>query len=129
MTYYNVKIDIHMEEKLNDNTLLSIAMACAFVGLLSLFLIMLFYDMPEKSLSEAQDLEDSDKIKLSGYVEKISYSKNNETTFIKLRDECYFDIVSFDNVKIGNNTHITVEGTINSKDDKKSLIADKITIK
>ena len=118
-----------MEISLEDTVLLKIAMISCFLGLISLFAIMYFSEIPLKDIKSINDSDIGKKIKISGQLADVKYSSNNKTTFLKIHQECTIDVISFDPVIIdARSGNISVEGTLQEYNNKKEIIADKISI-
>lgn len=116
-----------MEDNIKDSLLLKIALITSFLGLLTLFIIMFFSVIPEKDIDSINDSDIGNKILVKGFIDKISYSQNNKTTFISLAQKCSMDIVSFNHISIANGSYVAVEGVVQDNKGQLEFIADKIT--
>lgn len=114
---------------MDDSTLLKFALICSFLGLVALFSIMYFSVIPEKSLNNITEDDLGSKIKISGDIERIRISSDNQTTFITLSQKCSIDVISFDAINLSKGQKITVEGAVQEYQNKKEIIAEKIIMK
>ena len=114
---------------MDDATLLKIALVSSFIGLCILFVMMYFSVIPEKTIDSLNDSDLGSKIKISGNIERIRVSANNQTTFITLSQKCSIDVVSFDRINLTAGQKISVEGIVQEYQDKKEIIADRIIVK
>ena len=115
-----------MEYSLKDRTLLRLAILSSLLGLFFLFLISFLSPTPQKSIGELNESDLDTMVEVRGYVTDISYSKDNSTTFLRVKDSCYLDIVLFDHFT-ADDTYITVLGKYQEYDGKRSMVAERIT--
>jgi len=111
---------------MDDNTLLTIALASAMIGLVALFVMMYFAVIPETPIQQINDSDIGQKISVTGEIKSVRQS--NSTTFIKIEQACELDVVVFDKINVTKG-NARIIGVVQEYQGKKELIADSITIK
>jgi len=110
---------------MEDETLITISLSVAMIGIIILLLFSFYDKIPEKSFNEITSKDTGSVIKANGTIKQI-YEHNNSLT-LKIKQECLMDVMLFDknnNFSIGEN--VIVQGKIQEYNGKQEIIADKI---
>ncbi len=111
---------------MEDNTLITISLSVAILGLVSLLLISFYDKIPEKNFNEITNKDIGSVVKTTGTIKQV-YVHNNSIT-LKLKQECLMDVMIFDkNTNFSIGEKITVQGIVQEYNGKQEIIAEKIT--
>lgn len=131
---------------MQDKTLLNISLITSVIGLIALFLIMYFYEIPQVTSLDNSAIDS--KVKVIGEITKIS--KTNKTTRITINTSCLITGVIFEDNSDNNNNNdsnyenksntntinnvlkqnnvVILEGKVQEYNNKKELLVDKFAI-
>jgi hypothetical protein len=109
---------------MEDSTLLKISLACSIIGIIVLFFISSRIEINEIDLSNLNNVEIGNDVKIIGKIVKIKQFE--KLTIIDLKKECTVPILLFDNISLDVGQEIQVNGKLDEYKGKKEIIAEKI---
>ena len=109
---------------MNQESIVAVSLSSSFIGLFLLFVVFLFTDPQELSVSEIADTEFKD-VKIKGTV--MGIKKFDATTILEVAEIKSVDVVVFDKRTLPQiNETTTITGEVRDYKGRKQLIAESI---
>jgi hypothetical protein len=110
---------------MHDNWLIAVALSTSGVGMVGLLFAMVFLELPENSIPDAEASPDGAPLRLRGEV--ISTQQRGNITTISISQPQVIEVVLFDaNISLPKDTCVVVQGKRSSYNGKPQLTATRV---
>jgi uncharacterized protein YdeI (BOF family) len=110
--------------QLSDTQLLKISLCISAFGLLGLFIIFSFSELPATSIQDAEALLDGEDIRIEGNI--LSVNQRGNTTFLIIEQQCTIDVIVFDPIELEEGRTVSIIGTLDSYNNKREVLVEEI---
>lgn len=113
---------------MKENVLLKLAVACAVLGLVSLFFISESIDVNEISLKEVNEKDEGSDVKIKGIVSRIS--EGNKTIYLEVSQLQNIGVVLFkdDKVDLHEGDYVEIAGSVEDYKGRKEIIGSVVKV-
>ncbi|MBU0758565.1 MAG: hypothetical protein KKF44_10945 [Nanoarchaeota archaeon] len=112
---------------MNEKMLLRISVLFAVIGISALFIISKSIEINNTTIEKIYGEKIGDEVEITGKA--IQIIRNEKFTVIKMAQESEIEVIAYDNIaEIREGDALSVKGRIDEYNEKRQIVADKITI-
>ncbi len=107
---------------MEESAILKAAWICAILGMAGL---SAYYFLAPDTNNAAMPLFEGGPVIVEGVIKSMSYSKDNKTSFLTLKQNDLF-MVAFESLNISKGDAVVARGVFNTYQGKKELIVERV---
>lgn len=116
---------------MKEKTLFKISLVGAILGVLILYLVSLQGSIEDKTISELNEVEDEDDVKIAGLVKRVTDTE--KVIFLELAQEEVktITVVLFKdkNISLAEGDIVEIEGSVETYKGEKEIIGNRVEVK
>ncbi len=112
---------------LSERLLLRVGLGCAVLGIVALYVVLLFAELPVQDLSVVAVGHQDETVRVVATVTGVRHAGNGTVTLLTLSEPVTRTAVVFDAVNLSEGEKVDVEGTVQLYEGSPELVVSKLT--